>query len=99
MLTGVITASLESASCFGKFDIDNCVFESDEAYLQKFADFFSADFLVVTNLFRDQLDRYGELATTKKFIQNRIDEICTCSFTVCTCYGYNFFFCLLNQIG
>ena len=37
-------------------------------------DNFEADYLVVTNLFRDQLDRYGELATTKKFIQNGIDK-------------------------
>ncbi len=74
MLTGVITAVVESTNCFGKFDIDNCVFESDEAYLQKFADFFSADFLVVTNLFRDQLDRYGELDKTAQFIKNAIDK-------------------------
>ena len=75
ILTGVITASLESASCFGKFDIDNCVFESDEAYLQKFADFFSADYLVVTNLFRDQLDRYGELDKTAQLIKNAINKV------------------------
>lgn len=30
--------------------------------------------MLVTNLFRDQLDRYGELATTKKLIQNGIDK-------------------------
>ena len=33
-----------------------------------------ADFLLVTNLFRDQLDRFGELATTKKFIQDGINK-------------------------
>ena len=74
MLTGVITASIESANNFGKFDIDNCVFESDEAYLQKFADYFNADFLVVTNLFRDQLDRYGELDKTAQLIKNAIEK-------------------------
>ena len=29
---------------------------------------------LVTNLFRDQLDRYGELTTTAGFIQNAIDK-------------------------
>jgi UDP-N-acetylmuramyl tripeptide synthase len=48
--------------------------ESDEAYLTKLYDYFKADFLVVTNLFRDQLDRYGELSTTASFIQNAIDK-------------------------
>ena len=50
------------------------VIESDEAFLEVIYDKFEADYLVVTNLFRDQLDRYGELATTKRFIQNGIDK-------------------------
>ena len=50
------------------------VLESDEAYLEKIYEKFDADYLVVTNLFRDQLDRYGELATTKKLIQRGIDK-------------------------
>lgn len=49
------------------------VIESDEAFLEVIYKDFDADYLLVTNLFRDQLDRYGELATTKKFIQNGID--------------------------
>ena len=50
------------------------VLESDEAYLTKLYDYIPADFLLVTNLFRDQLDRYGELSTTASFIQNAIDK-------------------------
>lgn len=50
------------------------VLESDEAYLTKLYDYFESDYLVVTNLFRDQLDRYGELSTTASFIQNAIDK-------------------------
>ena len=53
---------------------NNAVLECDEAYLTKFYDYFNADFLLVTNLFRDQLDRYGELSTTASFIQNAIDK-------------------------
>lgn len=33
-----------------------------------------SDYLVVTNLFRDQLDRYGELNTTAEFIKNAINK-------------------------
>ena len=74
MLTGVTTAMIECANNFAKLDVDNSVLESDEAYLKVFADYFSADYLLVTNLFRDQLDRYGELDTTAKMIKTAIEK-------------------------
>ena len=74
MLTGVTTAMVESANHFARLDADNSVLESDEAYLKVFADYFSADYLLVTNLFRDQLDRYGELDTTAKMIKTAIEK-------------------------
>ena len=72
MLTGVANAFALNIVPFKKFNY--AVIESDEAYLTKLYDYFCADNLVVTNLFRDQLDRYGELATTAGFIQNAIDK-------------------------
>ncbi len=51
---------------------DYAVIESDEAYLTKLYDYMKSDYLIVTNLFRDQLDRYGELNTTAEFIKNAI---------------------------
>ena len=52
--------------------VDNFVIESDEAYLREIFENIIFDYLLVTNLFRDQLDRYGELDTTKKKIQEGI---------------------------
>ena len=72
MLAGVVNALSVSLNPFIKTDYS--VIESDEAYLSKIYDQFDADYLVVTNLFRDQLDRYGELATTKKLIQEGINK-------------------------
>lgn len=72
MLTGVANMFALNIKPFKQFD--NAVIESDEAYLTKLYDFLHSDFLLVTNLFRDQLDRYGELATTAAFIQNAIDK-------------------------
>ena len=72
MLTGVVNALAIAISPFKKFDFS--VIESDEAYLTKIYDKFDADYLLVTNLFRDQLDRYGELAKTKQLIQDGIDK-------------------------
>ena len=72
MLNGVVNALALQINPFKKTEFS--VIESDEAYLEKIYDKFDADYLLVTNLFRDQLDRYGELATTKKLIQNGIDK-------------------------
>lgn len=72
MLTGVANVFALKILPFKRFDY--AVIESDEAYLTKLYDYIDADYLVVTNLFRDQLDRYGELNTTASFIQNAIDK-------------------------
>ncbi len=72
MLTGVVNALALGINPFKPANYS--VLESDEAYLEKIYDKFDADYLLVTNLFRDQLDRYGELATTKKLIQKGIDK-------------------------
>lgn len=72
MLTGIANVFALNVRPFKRFDY--AVIESDEAYLTKLYDYMKSDYLVVTNLFRDQLDRYGELATTAGFIQNAIDK-------------------------
>ena len=72
MLTGI--ANVFAKTIVPSKRYDNCVLESDEAYLSKLYDYMTLDYLVVTNLFRDQLDRYGELDTTAKKIQSAIDK-------------------------
>jgi lipid II isoglutaminyl synthase (glutamine-hydrolysing) len=51
----------------------NGVLEVDEASLRRVAKVVRLDHVVVTNLFRDQLDRYGELDTTAKLILEGVD--------------------------
>lgn len=72
MLTGVANVFALSITPLKRYDY--AVIESDEAYLTKLYDYMKSDYLVVTNLFRDQLDRYGELNTTAEFIKNAIDK-------------------------
>jgi len=72
MLTGIANVFAKTVVPTKRFD--NCVLESDEAYLSKLYDYMTLDYLVVTNLFRDQLDRYGELDTTAQKIQSAIDK-------------------------
>ena len=56
MAWGVATALLEG-------DGDEGLFEVDEAWLPRVVEELSPTLLVLGNLFRDQLDRYGELET------------------------------------
>lgn len=49
------------------------VLETDEAAFAKIAEPLSPKVCVVTNLFRDQLDRYGELTHTRDLIADGID--------------------------
>lgn len=72
MLTGIANTMALSIYPFKRFDYT--VLESDEAYLSKLYDYLDTNYLIVTNLFRDQLDRYGELQTTAKKIQEAIDK-------------------------
>lgn len=72
MLTGIANELSLDILPFRRFDY--YVLESDEAYLTKLYDYLPSDYLIVTNLFRDQLDRYGELDTTAKKIKEAIDK-------------------------
>ena len=72
MLTGIASSLAKELRMFHAHDY--FVLECDEAYLTKLYNFLQANYLIVTNLFRDQLDRYGELDSTYKKIQDAIDK-------------------------
>lgn len=74
MLSGVATAYIENANVFGKINADYACLEVDEAYTPIVFDHVKPDILVVTNLFRDQLDRYGEVDSTSNLIKRAIEK-------------------------
>lgn len=61
---GIATAFLRSCSWTGRLRAKTAVLEIDEATLPAVAADLPISVLVVTNVFRDQLDRYGELDGT-----------------------------------
>ncbi|HSX02299.1 MAG TPA: MurT ligase domain-containing protein [Candidatus Saccharimonadia bacterium] len=65
---GVVSALIEAASVRGRVSATIGLFEVDEASLRLVAPDLQPRQIVVTNLFRDQLDRYGELDTTAALI-------------------------------
>jgi UDP-N-acetylmuramyl tripeptide synthase len=64
---GVLTSLIEH-SRRGTLDADVAVLEIDEAAVRELGGRLRPAMLVVTNLHRDQLDRYGELATTASHV-------------------------------
>ena len=74
MLSGLTTAIIQESSINATLDTDHCLLEVDEAYFFRAVDEFNPDLLLITNLFRDQLDRYGELDTTAKKIRAAIEK-------------------------
>ena len=72
MLTGVATAYIESSDIFGRVDADYACLEIDEAYAKIVFKYVKPDVMIITNLFRDQLDRYGELEGTVCLIEAAI---------------------------
>lgn len=64
MLGGVVCAFVENSTVFGKCKKDFAVLECDENSFPLIARYINAECVAVTNVFRDQLDRYGELGTT-----------------------------------
>jgi lipid II isoglutaminyl synthase (glutamine-hydrolysing) len=69
LIFGVTAATLESANSRGRLSADWGVFEIDEASLPKAIDEIQPKAALVLNLFRDQLDRYGELESIAKKIE------------------------------
>ena len=68
MLAGVAASFVLAAKWNGKLDADYACIEIDEASTVKVFPHFKPDWMVLTNLFRDQLDRYGEIDITMKLL-------------------------------
>ena len=75
MLWGVTGAFTERAGLTGRLSADYACVEVDEASARKVFSAMKPDYLILTNLFRDQLDRYGEIDTTIKLLLEAIREV------------------------
>lgn len=63
LLNGIASTLLLNASVTGKINADYALFEIDENAFPKSLHEIQPDVIVMLNLFRDQLDRYGEVAS------------------------------------
>jgi len=75
LIFGVTAATLSKAGTDGRLRSDWGVFEIDEASLPKAVGEIQPRATLVLNLFRDQLDRYGELETIAKKIEKALSTL------------------------
>lgn len=68
LLNGIASSIILSSSLFKNANYDFAIFEIDENSLPEINKTLNPDYIIALNLFRDQLDRYGEIDTiTKKW--------------------------------
>ena len=72
MMEGVAAALATAASPLGNLHADYVCLEIDEASSVHVLQYLKPDYMILTNLFRDQLDRYGEIDLTMKALENAI---------------------------
>lgn len=75
LLNGLASEIIQSSDYFGGINKDYLIFESDEFALPQILENVKPDYLICLNLFRDQLDRYGELDSIAKKWKSSIDSL------------------------
>lgn len=64
LFRGIVTCFIDNFRFFKKKTNSYAVIEVDEANVKFVTEYISPDIITITNLFRDQLDRYGEVYST-----------------------------------
>ena len=76
LFRGIVSCFIDNYSLFNK-PVDNsyAVIEVDEANVKFITEYVTPEIITITNLFRDQLDRYGEVYTTLNKILEGIKKV------------------------
>lgn len=75
MLPGVACCFISKAKLNGKLDCDYAAIECDEASLRHIVKHIKPHKIIITNLFRDQMDRYGETEKTAALLNEAIEKV------------------------
>lgn len=74
MYTGIISCFIKNFKFLNTSKTRYCVLEVDEANVKYITDYIHPEIITITNLFRDQLDRYGEVYSTLNKILDGIKK-------------------------
>lgn len=71
---GILSELLKQSSPLGTLNVTHAILEVEEATLPRIATLLHPDIIAVTNLYRDQLDAYGETDMTERLIRDGIAQ-------------------------
>jgi lipid II isoglutaminyl synthase (glutamine-hydrolysing) len=74
IIRGIASSLLQNLDLFGNVKQKTAILEVEEASLPVLTKYCKLDTLILTNIFRDQLDAYGEIDTTLGFFTTAIDQ-------------------------
>ncbi|MGN1419995.1 MAG: MurT ligase domain-containing protein [Eubacterium sp.] len=75
LITGVTASFIMNSTVLGKCKKDYAIIECDENAFKEVSRYIRADVILVTNVFRDQLDRYGEVTHTLNAIKESVKNL------------------------
>ena len=74
LLAGITAEFVANAGIWGKMKTRHAIIECDEAAFRQVSRYVDAKVVLVTNVFRDQLDRYGEMSHTVNSIREGLEH-------------------------
>jgi UDP-N-acetylmuramyl tripeptide synthase len=78
MMNGIVCAYTKSAGFWGGMKAKYATIEIDELSARHVFEHIKPRFMIITNLSRDQLDRYGEIDIALTALQEAIDKVPNC---------------------
>ena len=75
LITGVTASFIMNSTVTGKCKKDYAIIECDENAFKEVSRYIHCDVILVTNVFRDQLDRYGEVTHTLNAIKESVKNL------------------------
>jgi UDP-N-acetylmuramyl tripeptide synthase len=75
LLQGVTSVAVREANLRGRMDARLLLLEVDEATMRRVAPEVAPDMVLITNVFRDQLDRFGELYSMARMLEAAIEAL------------------------
>lgn len=75
LITGITSSFIMNSTISGKNKYEYAIVECDENAFREVSRYIRADVVLVTNVFRDQLDRYGEVTHTLNAIKESVKNL------------------------
>lgn len=75
LITGITSSFIMNSTLTGKKKYDYAIVECDENAFREVSRYINCDVVLVTNVFRDQLDRYGEVTHTLNAIKESVKNL------------------------